>query len=101
MIVVVLVSNGVAYRWGYGLEGFLSFRMEEQGNGYYAVIYQLQSVIVLTAHCRIEHQPWLWTLRKFWDSGDCCLVLGLELESERGAWVEDGGRWQLDNYSHN
>lgn len=29
MIAVVLVSNGVVYRWGYGLEGFLSFRMEE------------------------------------------------------------------------
>ena len=26
-----------------------------------------------------------------------CSPDGLELESERGAWVEDGGRWQLDN----
>lgn len=32
-MIAVLVSNGVAYRWGYGLEGFLSFRMGEQGNG--------------------------------------------------------------------
>ena len=26
-----------------------------------------------------------------------CSPDGLELESDTGAWVEDGGRWQLDN----
>lgn len=94
MIAVVLVSNGVVYRWGYGLEGFLSFRMGEQGNGWYGVTYCLQSVRILTAHCQIEHQPWLWTLRKFWDSRYCCLVLRTVLSWSRRevrGWRMEGG----------
>ena len=38
---------------------------------------------VLTAHCRIEHQPWLWLLGILWAFGYCCLVLRWDLSWRR------------------